>query len=64
MLERPLVMLKRTGGATQEQVAMKLDTAIFEPDAKKLTLLWRGTPAIPAMERNDVAEIRVSLKDV
>lgn len=57
--ERPLVTLRRTAGTAQEEVAMKLDTAIFEPDAKRLTLLWRGTPAIPAMERNDVAEIRV-----
>lgn len=58
---RPLVMLRRTTGPAEEEIAMKLDTAIFEPDPKRLTLLWRGTAAIPALERNDVAEFRVKL---
>lgn len=58
---RPLVTLRRGSATTDEGVAMKIDTAIFEPDAKRLTLLWRATPAIPAMENNDVAEIRVKL---
>ncbi len=52
------VAVRREGKAVEEPVTMNLDTLVLEPEALRMTLVWRGTPAIPALDRLDVEEIR------
>ncbi len=58
----PIVSLRRTRGSGGEEVAMNLDTAVLDVERMRLLLVWRGTPAIPAIEMPGVAEVRFRLR--
>ena len=59
---QPVVTIRRPDAKGEEDVTMNLDTLVLEPSALKMTLVWRGTPAIRAMEKPDVAEIRFRIR--
>ena len=43
-------------------VVMNLDTVVLEPEAMKMTLVWRGTPPLRAIDDLDVGEVRIRLR--
>jgi uncharacterized protein YjbI with pentapeptide repeats len=61
---RPRVFAQRTDavGADFFEVLLRLDTASFDTDARKVTLVWRGLFATPDDDAPDIAVLVVDLE--